>query len=116
MINRAALILKYKPPAVAWINEADPYDDNPGITLEDVNEDRTVYLISDENADDPDVLESWIKLNVETLLESELMGWYQDESLWPKPLDYKLFQSWFELECHTVLIDTDESEIIDDEA
>ncbi len=44
------------------------------------------------------------------------MGWYQDESLWPKPLDYKLFQSWFEFECHTVLVDTDESEIIDDEA
>ena len=45
MINRAALILKYKTPAIKWINEADPYQDDPGITNEFVNSDRTVYLI-----------------------------------------------------------------------
>lgn len=44
VINRAAVILKYKPPFVQWINESDPYDDNPGITMEEANEDRTVYL------------------------------------------------------------------------
>ena len=46
MINRSAIILKYKPPAVSWINEADPIEEHPGITIEDVNEDRTIYLIA----------------------------------------------------------------------
>ena len=93
MINRAALILKYKQPAVDWINEVDPVKGSAKLTREEVNEDRTVYLISDDHADDPDVLEVWIRLNVEALLVDELNGWYQDESLWPKQLDYKLFEN-----------------------
>ena len=44
MINRAAVILKYKKPAVTWINDADPVDNNPGITLLSANEDKIVYL------------------------------------------------------------------------
>ena len=116
MINRAALILKYKQPAIDWINAADPVKDKPHLTVEEVNEDRTVYLINDEHADDPGVLEVWIRLNVEALFEDELLGWYVDESLWPKNLDYELFLLWFDVECHTVIIDTDDNEIIDDEA
>jgi hypothetical protein len=116
MINRAALILKYKQPAVDWINATDPVKGKPSLTVEEVNEDRTVYLIQDEQADDPDVLEVWLRLNVEALFEDEISGWYQDDSLWPKNLNYKLFQSWFDVECHTVIIDTGENEIIDDEA
>jgi len=55
MINRSAIILKNKDPAVKWINEADPYDADPSITIESVNTDRTVYLIGNEDADTPDV-------------------------------------------------------------
>jgi len=42
MINRSAVILKYKEPFVRWINEADPYKDDSGIASENANEDRTV--------------------------------------------------------------------------
>ena len=48
MINRAAVILKYKAPFIQWVNDADPYKDNPGITLESENKDCTVYLILEE--------------------------------------------------------------------
>ena len=51
MINRSAVILKYKEPFVRWINEADPYQDDPGITSENANEDRTVYLIREDDAE-----------------------------------------------------------------
>lgn len=37
MLNRAAVLLKYKAPAIKWVNEADPYDDNPQITEEHIN-------------------------------------------------------------------------------
>ena len=60
MINRAAIILKYKPKAVKWINAADPYVANPKITLEEVNHERTVYLISDEVAEEPDSVEFYV--------------------------------------------------------
>ena len=115
MVNRAALILRYKEPAVAWINEVDPYDHDPGTSIESANEERTVYLISDEDADSPDALAAWLRLNYKALFENELEGWYVDESLWPKQRSIRLFRKWFDVECHTVLHDTVGDRIIDDE-
>jgi len=112
MINRAAVILKYKAPFIQWVNDADPYKDNPGITLESENKDCTVYLILEEDAEK---LEEWISLNFEQLFESEIEDWYTDESLWPKNRNRKLFDEWFDVECHSVLIDTVDGKIIDDE-
>jgi hypothetical protein len=116
MINRAAVILKYKSPAIKWINTSDPINDDPGITDDSVNKDLNVYLIRDEDADSPDILNKWIKLNYKNLFENELAGWYTDERLWPPKRDLKLFKKWFEVQCHTVLIDTVEEPIVDDEA
>lgn len=115
MINRAAVILKYKEPAVIWINDADPYNDNPGISLESVNEENTVYLIRDQDADSSVILKEWLNLNYKTLFESELEEWYTDENLWPKKRDLELFHEWFEIQCHTVIIDTVRGPIEDDE-
>ena len=112
MINRAAIILRYKEPFIKWINESDPYDDDPGITLESANKERTVYLISDTDAEN---YEQWIELNYKELVESELGNWYTDEALWPKKITEKMFDEWFEVECHSVLIDTVGGKIYDDE-
>ena len=70
MLNRAAVLLRYKAPAVAWINDSDPYDRKPGITLDRVNEERTVYLIHEDDVDPPEVLSSWIEQNFLALFES----------------------------------------------
>ena len=91
MINRAAVILKYKEPAVKWINDADPYNENPGISLESVNEENTIYLISNQDADSSTILRKWLNLNYKALFESELEEWYTDEKLWPEKRDIKLF-------------------------
>ena len=114
MINRAAIILKYKAPAVRWINDADPYCEDPGITLDSLNNERTVYLISDEEADSSETIERWVRRNFKVLFESELEGWYTDPSLWPKKRTLKMFQEWFDVEYHTVLVDTAGGEIFDD--
>jgi len=116
MINRATLILKYNAPAVKWFNEADPYDDDPGITEESINgDDQTVYLIREEGADTPDTIKQWLKLNYQTLFENELENWYTDEKLWPKKRTFALFQQWFGYECHSVIEDTVDGPIFDDE-
>lgn len=114
MINRAAVILKYKLPAVQWINDADPYDEPREISLDDANQDRMVYLISDRDAEDDAVLGKWIQNNYEVLFEIELEGWYTDESLWPANRDLKLFNEWFDVKCHTVIEDTVRTPIEDD--
>jgi len=115
MINRAAVILKYKDPAIRWINEADPYDDDPGITAESVNQERTVYLISDSDGDSKETLGKWLKKNYRAIFEEELAGWYDDPTLWPGNRTLSLFHQWFEIDCHTVLIDTVGVQIHDDD-
>lgn len=115
MINRAAVLLRYKAPAVAWINEADPCDVDPGITLELANEDRTVYLIQDDDGDGPAALKEWVALNYAVLFENELDSWYTDEQLWPAERDLSLFDEWFDVECHTLILDTVGEPITDDE-
>ena len=112
MVNRGAVILRYKEPFVQWINEADPIKDSSEVTIASANEERTVYLITDGDAENVD---KWIRENHVSLFESELEGWYTDETLWPKKRDYKTFKEWFEVECHSVIMDKVGGEIYDDE-
>jgi len=112
MVNRAAVLLRYKDPIVKWINEADPYEDSSEVSLASANEERTVYLVSDGEAEN---IDRWIRANYSVLFENELEGWYTDESLWPKKRDLKTFKEWFEVECHSVVLDTVGGQIFDDE-
>jgi len=68
MINRAAVILKYKPPFVKWVNDADPDNDDPGITIESVDLDRNVYLIHEDDAEIENFLINGSKCSVTVLL------------------------------------------------
>lgn len=115
MVNRAALILKYKEPAVRWINEVDPCPDAPPITIEETNGERNVYLISDDDADTSEDVKRWVRRNFRALFDTELEGWYTDPGLWPANRTLKMFNEWFDVECHTVLIDTVGGPIFDDE-
>ena len=112
MINRAAVILKYKEPFVKWLNKADPCNKDHGITLAEANDDCTVYLISEEDGEN---LDEWIALNYKTLLVNEMEDWYSDETLWPKRRTKKMFHEWFEVACHTAIYDTVGAPIVDDE-
>ena len=49
MLNRAALILRYKQPFVDWINAADPSATSHALTLEEVNQEHTMYLVEVED-------------------------------------------------------------------
>ena len=86
-----------------------------GVTVADTYQDRTIYLIRDEDADDQDALDRWVHKNYKRLFEMELSDWYTDPSLFPKNLTLDLFHEWFEVECHSVIIDTVGGEIYDDE-
>jgi len=115
MLNRAAILVRYREPAVRWINEADPDPDGMTFTLEDVNRERTVYLVSDAHVQTDVDIRRWVQDNFGTLWESELEQWYTDEALWPSKRTLKRFDEWFEVECHTMVFDTSDEPLIDDE-
>ena len=114
MINRGAVILRYREPAVRWINEVDPYEDDPGITLGATNRERPVYLISDEYTYSLATMYSWVRQHYRKLFEAELEGWYTDPTLWPQDLTFELFQAWFDVECHSEVIDIEEGDIYEE--
>ena len=115
MINRAALLLRYRAPAVEWVNEADPYREDPGLTLETVNRQRNVYLVDEHEAANPDRIARWVDENYLVLFERELDSWYNDPDVWPRELSLDLFHAWFEVECHPVVSDMVGDEIWDDD-
>lgn len=115
MLNRCAIILKYREPMIRWINEADPYDDLPDVTAESIRNERTVYLLPEIPMNVEEEVERWAIANMDVLLESEFGGWYNDPDLWPKDRTPEFFRKWFEIEYHTVILDTVGGRIYDDE-
>ena len=115
MINRAAIILRYKQPAVKWVNDANPYHeiDMPEVSLEEINREGAVYLVNDEDADNDGSLSAWIEMNFEVLFTNELEGWYADDTLWPDHRTLEMFHEWFDVECHTMILDTVDEPIED---
>lgn len=118
MINRAAIILRYKEPAIRWVNDLDLGEevDDTEFTDDEINSERTVYLISDEDAETDEAVSHWIELSYLNIFLNELDSWATDNSLWPQNLSLELFYEWFEVECHTMIVDTvDDDPIVDDE-
>lgn len=112
MLNRAALILRYKQPFVDWINAVDPVPESHTLTVDEVNEERTVYLVEVE---DKDELAAWLTQCHTQLFEEELEGWYADPALWPKDRSLERLQEWCSLELHTIVLVTGGSPLEDDE-
>ena len=115
MLNRSAIILRYKEPAVRYINDVDPMKSSAVVTVAETYEDRTIYLIPDEAAEGEETLDRWVTEHYKMLFEMELSDWYTDPSLFPKNLTLDLFHEWFEVECHSVVMDTVGGELYDNE-
>ena len=112
MLNRAALILRYKQPFVDWINAADPSAASHALTLEEVNQEHAVYLVE---VDDEGGLADWLTRHHRELFEEELNGWYTDPALWPRDWSLTTLREWCSSELHTIVVDAGESPLEDDE-
>ncbi|MHB8612319.1 MAG: hypothetical protein ACYDAL_07805 [Candidatus Dormibacteraceae bacterium] len=108
MLNRAALILRYRQPFVDWINATDPSPSSHLVTLAEVSLERTIYLIEVE---DEDALASWLRRHHLEIFEEELSRWYTDPKLWPRDRSVKVLKEWCTLELHTVVLDFGDSPI-----
>lgn len=112
MLNRAALIVRYKQPFLDWINSADPSPSSHVFTSTEVNEEHTVYLLEVE---DERGLARWLARHHKELFEGELSGWYTDPKLWPKDRSLKVLQEWCSFELHSVVIDVGDTPLEDDD-
>jgi hypothetical protein len=111
VLNRAALILRYRQAFVDWINAVDPSPDSHTLSLADVDRERTVYLVEVE---DEAELAGWLARHHVELFEEELRGWYTDPALWPRDRSLERLHEWCSLELHTVVVDAGKSLLEDD--
>jgi hypothetical protein len=88
IVNRAAVVLE---PAQAYLEWAKGCPEAvPALTLEELGEEGTLYLIPEAN-DEPD---GWLRRNFVALFEYELEAWYTDRDFWPKDCSYRAFKSF----------------------
>ena len=100
------------PDSLDWINAVDPSPESHFLSLTEVNQEHTVYLVEIE---DEAELGGWLALNHRVLFEHELQGWCTYPALWPRDRSLKMLKRWCSFELHTVVEDTGKSPLQDDE-
>jgi len=110
MLNRCVVTVRAREPFLLWLHSLpDPTD----ITLDQVNQDSTVYLLPDYEDDDeqPRLLAQYYDL----VFEDQLAGWWTDQRDWPEKRDLLLFTRWFDVGFHSVVIDLVDEPLWDEE-
>ena len=106
-INRTALVVKPKPALIEWANEVFPEQPLDPAEM-DQHDEGDVFLLPEFDAPE-DILEH-LKANVEDLLSVLLEGWSMDESDWPEPMDWALFERFYDYHVETAVTDTIEED------
>ena len=102
-VNRFALVLEPTEAYLKWATGSPEGDDE--LTLEELQDDATVYLIPETTAG-PD---AFLRRNYAAMFERELASWCTDESFWPKNRSFKTFKRFFRVRLHSVVIDLGKS-------
>ncbi len=102
-INRSLIVVKPKQPFLNWGNSISegPFGD---LTLDYLSKDTTTYL-SPEFESDEEYLRL-IKSIYSDIFSHELEAWCTDQSAWLSNRTYEMFCEWFEIEVHSMVIDT----------
>ena len=106
VVNRGVVIVKPKQPFLDWLGTLP---DPNVLTLDQLQEDCTAFLISDADAEN---LDRWLRRNYPILFEEQLGGWWTDPTRWPAKRDLRTFRAWFAVEVHSVVVDLIPGDII----
>jgi hypothetical protein len=99
LVNCAAVMLE---PAQAYLEWAREFPEAlPDLTLEELGEEGTVYLIPETDADP----ENWLRRNYVAIFENELDAWYRDRAFWPKDRSFKAFKNFFRMRFCSMVLD-----------
>lgn len=101
MVNRNSFVVKPKQPYVDWIN-ALPDQDTP-VSLAEIHRDCHTYLIPEMIGEED--AQEYIRAFKLEIFAIELDSWYRDPKTWPKKRTLAMFDDWFDLEFHSMIID-----------
>jgi hypothetical protein len=100
MVNRGLVLLSAKEPFREWLlSLPDPSD----VSLDELNEDRTAYLIPE--FEDDKQRDTILRKFFGIIFEEQLAGWWTREEDWPRNRDLRTFRKWFDLQFHSIVED-----------
>ncbi|MCO6476573.1 MAG: hypothetical protein J5I94_08120 [Phaeodactylibacter sp.] len=102
-INRNALIIRPTRAMIDWANAVFPEDPIDYDEMEQHDE-QDIFLLPD--FDSIEETEEWVQENCEDFLAHVLEDWCMDKTAWPSPLDWALFQRFFEYSIESSVVDT----------
>ena len=105
LVNRAAVVLEPAQAYLEWARECP--EALPDLTLEELGEEGTVYLIPETDADP----ENWLRRNYVPIFENELDAWYRDRAFWPKDRYFKAFKKFFRMRFCSMVMDLERGPI-----
>jgi len=105
IVNRSAVVLELTQTYLEWAKECP--EALPDLTLEELGEEGTVYLIPETDADP----ENWLSRNYVAMFEHELEAWYTDKAFWPKDRSFKAFKKFFKVRFCSMVLDLGKGEL-----
>lgn len=109
MINRGLVTVLAKEPFREWLQSLP---DPCYVTLEELNEDSTAYLIPE--FEDDSEREKILKKLFDLIFEDQLYGWWEIREDWPQRRDLRTFRNWFDLRFHSVIEDLVDDALVDE--
>lgn len=108
IVNRNVLLVKPRKPFVDWANRL-PGAETLKVSEGELRNDCLSVLIPDFAHEEQAT--AYIQTIYRFLFEEMLFSWCTDDKLWPKQRSFRTFQQWFDIEMHSMIVDTVEDEI-----
>jgi hypothetical protein len=100
-VKRAAVSIKPKQPYIDWANGLD----ESGVKIgTEYTPEETIYLV-DDLPEGGLAAEIVLEPYFDSIFEEELNAWHRLEEDWLQERGFRLFQAWFEIEIHSLVLD-----------
>ncbi|MFZ6659136.1 hypothetical protein ACO0LH_28235, partial [Undibacterium sp. TJN19] len=76
-LNRAAIVLLPKQPALDWIMRVDP--NPPNLTLDELRHEPDIFLVRDERIEFLEDAQRWVYRRWQMFFETFIGDWHLDE-------------------------------------
>lgn len=106
ILNRSAIILKYKKPFINWVN----LNGREKFTTAEINSESQIYLI--DKYDNEEQLTKILKRHYRYCFKNELSSWNPDKTRLPKVITWKSFNEWFDIKVVSLISDLGTEPII----
>lgn len=116
--NRTLYVVRATEEMLTWVNSLKDTEGEQ-LSLEEVNEDSSAYLLDSgdelEEMAPNDLLATAVEDNWEEWFLMELRSWTQDEKEWPQEISLEMFEEWFDVSYHSMIVDMSEEDYLIEE-